>query len=156
MSKEYEIGKTDSGEKAPGFNRTNDNDIGIAENVDGLHRRLSNRQIQWIAVGGSIGTALFVSIAWGLVEGGPGSLFLAFTLYCFILALVNSCMAEMSTQYPVVGGWVRMSSKWVDEAYGFMAGWNFFVRRSLSRHSGRLLTCAALRSCVDPIRDFCA
>ncbi|KAF2469093.1 amino acid transporter-like protein [Lindgomyces ingoldianus] len=97
------------------------------ENVDGLHRRLSNRQIQWIAIGGSIGTALFVSIGWGLVEGGPGSLFIAFAGYCAILALANSCMAEMSVFMPVVGGWVRMSSKWIDEAYGFMAGWNFFL-----------------------------
>lgn len=95
--------------------------------VEGLHRRLSNRQIQWIAIGGSIGTALFVSIAWGLVEGGPGSLFIAFAIYCAILALANNCMAEMTVFMPVVGGWVRMGSKWVDEAYGFMAGWNFFV-----------------------------
>jgi amino acid transporter len=36
-------------------------------------------------------------------------------------------MAEMTIFMPVVGGWVRMGSKWVDEAYGFMAGWNFFV-----------------------------
>ncbi|KAF2439876.1 AAT family amino acid transporter [Karstenula rhodostoma CBS 690.94] len=95
--------------------------------VEGLHRRLSNRQIQWIAIGGSIGTALFVSIAWGLVEGGPGSLFIAFAIYCAILALANNCMAEMTVFMPVVGGWVRMGSKWVDEAYGFMAGWNFFL-----------------------------
>jgi amino acid transporter len=95
--------------------------------VEGLHRQLSNRQIQWIAIGGSIGTALFVSIAWGLVEGGPGSLFIAFTIYCAILALANNCMAEMTVFMPVVGGWVRMGSKWVDESYGFMAGWNFFV-----------------------------
>ncbi|KAL1596585.1 hypothetical protein SLS60_009233 [Paraconiothyrium brasiliense] len=95
--------------------------------VEGLHRRLSNRQIQWIAIGGSIGTALFVSIAWGLVEGGPGSLFIAFAIYCSILALANNCMAEMAVFMPVVGGWVRMGSKWVDEAYGFMAGWNFFL-----------------------------
>lgn len=102
-------------------------DLAHSTEIDGLHRRLSNRQIQWIAIGGSIGTALFVSIAWGLVEGGPGSLFIAFALYCLILATANSCMAEMTVFMPVVGGWVRMGSKWVDESYGFMAGWNFFV-----------------------------
>lgn len=105
-----------------------DHEVADVVNVDGLHRRLSNRQIQWIAIGGSIGTALFVSIGWGLVEGGPGSLFIGFAGYCMILALANSCMAEMTVFMPVVGGWVRMGSKWVDEAYGFMAGWNFFVR----------------------------
>ncbi|KAF2729598.1 hypothetical protein EJ04DRAFT_555986 [Polyplosphaeria fusca] len=112
-------------EKAPTYTDSGDEPI-VAETeaVDqGLHRSLSNRQIQWIAIGGSIGTALFVSIGWGLVEGGPGSLFLAFTLYSMILASANSCMAEMSIFFPVVGGWVRMGSKWVDESYGFMAGW---------------------------------
>lgn len=88
---------------------------GVVENVDGLHRRLSNRQIQWIAIGGSIGTALFVSIAWGLVEGGPGSLFIAFTVYSLMMALVNSTMAEMAVAHPVSGGFVRQANYWVDE-----------------------------------------
>ena len=120
------------GEKHPVRTSDEHHDLGNDSASDvvitnGLHRRLSNRQIQWIAIGGSIGTALFVSIAWGLVAGGPGSLFLAFAIYCAILALANSCMAEMTVFMPVAGGWIRMGSKWVDEAYGFMAGWNFFV-----------------------------
>lgn len=49
----------------------------IAENADNLQRRLNNRQIQLIAIGGSIGTALFVSIGGGLHQGGPGSLFVS-------------------------------------------------------------------------------
>lgn len=117
-----------STDKSPNYsNEKQSHELAEYEDVDGLHRRLSNRQIQWIAIGGSIGTALFVSIGWGLVEGGPGSLFLGFLIYCSFLALANSCMAEMSVFMPVVGGWVRMGSKWVDEAYGFTAGWNFFV-----------------------------
>lgn len=95
-------------------------DNGLIDNVDGLHRRLSNRQIQFIAIGGSIGTALFVSIAWGLFEGGPGSLFLGFLIYACMLALVNSCMAEMCIFMPVSGGFVRQSGKWVDEAFGYL------------------------------------
>ena len=34
----------------------------VVENTDQLHRRLGNRQIQLIAIGGSIGTAIFVSV----------------------------------------------------------------------------------------------
>jgi amino acid transporter len=49
-------------------------EIGLVENLDGLKRRLSGRQIQMLAIGGSIGTALFVSISYGLVGGGSGSL----------------------------------------------------------------------------------
>lgn len=92
------------------------------DNADGLHRRLNNRQIQLIAIGGSIGTALFVSIGSGLAKGGPGSLFIAFTLYSCILALVNNSIAEMTTLMPVSGGFIRLAGEWVDDALGFWAG----------------------------------
>jgi amino acid permease len=88
-------------EKVPTYDVAED-DIGlVTENVDDLKRRLSGRQIQMITIGGSIGTALFVSIGSGLVQGGPGSLFIAFILYCFFLAAVNNCMAEMAVFMPV-------------------------------------------------------
>lgn len=103
----------------------------VADNADQLQRRLGNRQIQLIAIGGSIGTALFVSIGGGLSHGGPGSLFLAYTIYSVMLGLVNNCMAEMAILQPVSGGFIRMAGKWVDDAFGFMAGWNFFFYEAL-------------------------
>ena len=109
-----------------GFEPTNDFQEGfMSDNADELQRHLANRQIQLIAIGGSIGTALFVTIGQGLYKGGPGSLFLAYTLYSCMLALVNNSIAEMSTAYPVSGGFIRLAGKWVDDAWGFMAGWNF-------------------------------
>ncbi|KAF3765320.1 hypothetical protein M406DRAFT_350943 [Cryphonectria parasitica EP155] len=103
----------------------------ITENADGLQRRLANRQIQLLAIGGSIGTALFVSIGNGLYAGGPGSLFLAYLIYSCVLGLVNNCMAEMGTLHPVSGGFIRMAGKWCDDALGFTAGWNFFLYEAL-------------------------
>ena len=117
-----------SDEKAvPAYTAAEDAEDGIViDNIDGLQRHLGARQIQMVAIGGSIGTALFVSIGSGLTQGGPGSLFIAFTLYCFFLAAVNNCMAEMAIFMPVSGSFVRMGSKWVDEAFGFMLGvWDF-------------------------------
>ncbi|KAM0245257.1 hypothetical protein ACHAQJ_010603 [Trichoderma viride] len=101
------------------------------ENADGLQRRLNNRQIQLIAIGGSIGTALFVSIGGGLSTAGPGSLFLAYALYSMVLALVNNSLAEMTVLMPVSGGFIRLAGHWVDDALGFMAGWNFFIYEAL-------------------------
>ncbi|KAL4864019.1 hypothetical protein BDV12DRAFT_206043 [Aspergillus spectabilis] len=102
---------------------------GTEEN--GLHRRLENRQIQLIAIGGSIGTALFVSIGEGLNNAGPGSLLLAYAIYSCMLSLVNNCVAEMSTYMPISGAFIRLAGKWVDEAFGFMAGWNFYFYEAL-------------------------
>jgi hypothetical protein len=75
----------------------------VRGNTDSLQRHLGNRQIQMIAIGGSIGTALFVSIGNGLIDGGPGSLLLAYTIYTCLLGLVNNCMAEMTVFMPISG-----------------------------------------------------
>ncbi|KAI5465285.1 amino acid permease/ SLC12A domain-containing protein [Mariannaea sp. PMI_226] len=99
----------------------------VSGSQDHLQRRLGNRQIQLIAIGGSIGTASFVSIGTGLYKGGPGSLLIAYTFYSCMLGLVNNCMAEMAVFMPVTGAFIRMAGHWVDEAFGFMAGWNFFI-----------------------------
>ena len=78
-----------------------------------------------------LGTALFISIGTGLARGGPGSLFIAYTLYSCVLGLVNNCIAEMNTLMPISGGFIRLAGLWVDEAFGFVAGWNFFLYEAL-------------------------
>lgn len=103
----------------------------LHENADNLHRRLGNRQIQLIAIGGSIGTAIFISIGSALAAGGPGSLLIAYTLYTMVLVCINNCVAEMIVQHPVSGGFIRLAGKWVDNALGFMVGWNFFFYEAL-------------------------
>lgn len=40
-------------------------------------------------------------------------------------------MAEMAILHPVSGGFIRMAGQWVDDAFGFMAGWNFFFFEAL-------------------------
>jgi amino acid transporter len=118
-----------SNEKVPTYDvaESDTGGVVIVDNVDDLQRKLSGRQIQMITIGGSIGTALFVSIGGGLVQGGPGSLLISFILYCVWLAAVNNCMAEMAIFMPVSGSFIRMGSKWIDESFGFILGWNFFL-----------------------------
>jgi amino acid transporter len=103
----------------------------VHDNSDDLQRHLGNRQIQLIAIGGSIGTALFVSVGGALNKAGPLGMLLAYTIHSCVMALVNNSMAEMATYMPVTGGFVRMAGHWVDEAFGFMAGWNFFFYEAL-------------------------
>ncbi|KAH0431134.1 hypothetical protein CcaCcLH18_07312 [Colletotrichum camelliae] len=97
----------------------------------GLHRRLNNRQIQLIAIGGTIGTGLFVSIGAALAKGGPANLLICFLLYSCTVALVNNSIAEMITYMPVSGGFIRLAGEWFDDALGFMVGWNFFLYEAL-------------------------
>lgn len=136
--------KVDDFVSADPVTRTDSNEDGeIIENNDHLHRRLGNRQIQLMAIGGTIGTALFVSIGSGLYKGGPGSLFLAYSIYACFLGLVNNCIAEMTTAYPVSGGFIRLAGHFVDDAFGFMAGYNCGCKAAFARVHAQLLTVAS-------------
>ncbi|ODV61368.1 uncharacterized protein ASCRUDRAFT_69873 [Ascoidea rubescens DSM 1968] len=96
------------------------------------HRRLENRHIQLIGIGGTIGTALFVSLGRGLYTGGPLSLFLAMTIWCVPICLITVSTAEMVCYLPISSPFIRLSGRCVDEAFEFMAGWNFwFLEGSL-------------------------
>ena len=125
------IEETAAAESDVGIKHSNISETLTNGQVGGLHRRLGNRQIQITAIGGTIGTAIFVSIGQSLITGGPGSLFLAFTLYACVVGLANNSLAEMSTFMPVAGGFIRLAGYWVDDALGFVAGWNFFFFEAL-------------------------
>ncbi|GAP93117.1 putative amino acid transporter [Rosellinia necatrix] len=102
------------------------------DNSNGLHRGLTNRKLQLVAIGSSIGTALFLAIGGTLNKSGPGNLFIGFILYNIVLCLANNCMAEMTVYMPVGGSFVRLAGHWVDDALGFCAGWNFFLYQALT------------------------
>ncbi|KAJ0281730.1 hypothetical protein CBS470a_008129 [Colletotrichum nupharicola] len=84
---------------------------------DHTHRKLKSRHIQLIGIGGTI----------GLLNGGPASLFLAFSIWCTFILAVTLSMAEMVTYLPISSPFIRFAGRYVDEAFGFAAGWNFFV-----------------------------
>lgn len=48
-----------------------------------------------------------------------------------MLGLINNGVAEMTVLHPVSGGFIRMAGHWVDDAFGFMAGWNFHLYKGL-------------------------
>ncbi|KAK8168740.1 amino acid permease/ SLC12A domain-containing protein [Phyllosticta citrichinensis] len=103
----------------------------IGGSGDHTQRRLKPRHIQLIGIGGTIGTALYVQIGKGLMNGGPASLFLAFTIWCSFIYCVTSSVAELVTYLPISSPFVRFASRYVDSAFGFAAGWNFFAFEAL-------------------------
>lgn len=92
-----------------------------------VHRKLLNRHVQLIGIGGTIGVGLFVSIANGLRKGGPLSLLLGMTLWCIPVLAVTATTAEMVCYLPIASPFISLAGRCVDEAYGVMAGRNFWV-----------------------------
>ncbi|RAH43188.1 general amino acid permease [Aspergillus brunneoviolaceus CBS 621.78] len=96
-----------------------------------LHRKLRGREVQLLAVGGAIGTSLFVQMGAVLPKGGSAGLLLGFAAYGTIILAVNQCFAEMVCYLPIPSPFVQLAGHWVDDALGFAMGWNFFLTMAL-------------------------
>ncbi|KAH7024416.1 amino acid permease [Microdochium trichocladiopsis] len=92
-----------------------------------LHRKLRGKEVQLFAIGGAIGTSLYVQMGSVLPKAGPAGLFLGFVIWGSVMWAVNECFAEMVTYLPVPSPFVRFGGEWVDEALGFAMAWNFFL-----------------------------
>ena len=76
-----------------------------------------------IAIGGSIGTGLFVASGRSLHAGGPASLLISFLLTGCMLYCTVHALGEMAVLYPVSGSFSAYSSRFLDPAWGFAMGW---------------------------------
>lgn len=83
-------------------------------------RGLASRHVQLMAIGGSIGTGLFVGIGSYLREAGPLSLFLGYLIwgFCFIWP-VNLSVGEMCAYLPIRGSIFELAARFIDPAFGF-------------------------------------
>ena len=68
-----------------------------------LARSLKTRHLQMIAIGGSIGTGLFVGSGYALSKSGPMGLLLSFIIVGYSLLCVVYALGELSVQFPVSG-----------------------------------------------------
>lgn len=70
---------------------------------DLLKRALSARQVQMIAIGGTIGTGLFLGTGKSLATGGPASILIAYTIVGAIVFTTMLSLGEMAAFIPVAG-----------------------------------------------------
>lgn len=83
-------------------------------------RGLSSRHVQLMAIGGSIGTGLFVGIGSYLRDAGPLSLFLGYLFYGILFIWpTNLCVGEMCAYLPIRGSIFELAARYIDPAFGF-------------------------------------
>ncbi|KAL4930718.1 amino acid permease GAP1 [Aspergillus undulatus] len=93
-----------------------------------LQRSLRGRHLQMIAIGGSIGTGLFVGSGRVLATGGPASLLIAYALTGSMLYCTVQALGEMAVIFPVAGSFAHYSTRFIDPAWGFAMGWNYALQ----------------------------
>jgi aromatic amino acid transport protein AroP len=97
--------------------------------VDGkneLRRGLKSRHIQLIALGGAIGTGLFLGIAQTIQMAGPAVL-LGYAAAGLIAFLIMRQLGEMVVDEPVAGSFSYFADKYGGHLAGFVSGWNYWV-----------------------------
>ncbi|AFU05135.1 L-asparagine permease [Nocardia brasiliensis NBRC 14402] len=98
---------------------------------DGYHKSLKPRQLQMIAIGGAIGTGLFLGAGGRLANAGPG-LFLVYGVCGFFAFLILRALGELVLHRPSSGSFVSYAREFFGEKAAFVAGWMYFLNWSMT------------------------
>jgi len=91
-----------------------------------LRRVLKTRHMSMIAIGGAIGTGLFVASGATISQAGPGGALLAYTIIGLMVYFMMTSLGEMSANLPVSGAFATYGTLYVEEGFGFAMGWNYW------------------------------
>ncbi|RDA89499.1 hypothetical protein CP533_6809 [Ophiocordyceps camponoti-saundersi (nom. inval.)] len=126
----------DRGEKKKKKGGDEDAEEGLVfAHSDRLKRSLSARQVQMIAIGGTIGTGLFLGSGKSLSTGGPASMLICYAIVGAIVFVTMLSLGEMSAFVPVAGSFCTFAGRFVDDAFGFALTWNYWFNDAVSTAS---------------------
>jgi L-asparagine permease len=97
----------------------------------GYHHDLHNRQMQMIAIGGAIGTGLFMGAGGRLASAGPG-LFLIYGICGGFVFLILRALGELVLHRPSSGSFVSYAREFYGEKAAFVAGWMYFLNWAMA------------------------
>jgi lysine-specific permease len=91
-----------------------------------LHRSIKSRQLSMIAIGGAIGTGLFLASGSAISHAGPGGALLAYATMGLAVFCMMQALGEMATQLPIRGSFECYAERFIDPSFGFAVGWNYW------------------------------
>jgi lysine-specific permease len=99
---------------------------------DRLQRAIGPRQLSMIAIGGAIGTGLFLASGSAIAQAGPGGSMLAYAVMGLAVFCMMQSLGEMATQLPIAGSFEAYAERFVDPSLGFAFGWNYWFSWSIT------------------------
>ncbi|EDI8526279.1 gamma-aminobutyrate permease [Listeria monocytogenes] len=97
-----------------------------------IRRDLKTRHLSMIAIGGSIGTGLFLASGNAIHTAGPGGALVAYVAIGIMVYFLMTSLGEMATYMPVSGSFSTYASRFVDPAFGFALGWNYWFNWAIT------------------------
>ncbi|RKF54228.1 Arginine permease CAN1 [Erysiphe neolycopersici] len=96
------------------------------KNEPGLKRQLKARHMQMIAIGGTIGTGLFIGSGSSIATAGPVGALIAYALVGTIVYSVMNSLGEMATYIPITGAFTAYATRFIHPSLGFAMGWIYW------------------------------
>ena len=85
------------------------------------------RHLVMIAMGGVIGSGLFVSSGYTISTAGPLGAVLAFLIGAVVVYLVMACLGELAVAFPVSGAFHIYAARTIGPATGFATAWLYWL-----------------------------
>src|ERR1700710_297854 len=98
----------------------------LAHEEEGYDKGLKPRQVQMIAIGGAIGTGLFMGAGGRLASAGPG-LFIVYAICGVFVFLILRALGELVLHRPSSGSFVSYAREFLGEKAAFVAGWMYWL-----------------------------
>ena len=93
----------------------------------GLRRSMGPRHLVMIAMGGVIGSGLFLSSGYTISQAGPLGAVIAYLIGSFVVYLVMACLGELAIAYPVSGAFHIYAARSIGPATGFATAWLYWL-----------------------------
>ena len=98
----------------------------IAAREKGLDRCLSTGQLSMLAIGGAIGTGLFLGSGVAIRLAGP-SVLLSYGIGALIAFLLMGCLAEMTVAHPISGSFGAYAEHYISPFAGFLVRYAYWA-----------------------------
>lgn len=85
-----------------------------------------------IAIGGAIGTGIFLALGATINQAGPGGALVAYISIGIMVYFLMTSLGEMATFMPVAGSFGTYATKFIDPAFGFAMGWNYWYNWAIT------------------------
>ena len=96
-------------------------------NSQSTKRGLKSRHAQMIALGGTIGTGLFVGSGATLARGGPAFILVCYMILTALVYFVVTAITEVAAHLPLTGGTMSYYGfRYVSSSLGFAMGWLYW------------------------------
>ncbi|GGI17495.1 amino acid permease [Gottfriedia solisilvae] len=98
----------------------------------GLKKELKSRHLFMIALGGIIGTGLFMGSGLTISEAGPGGAIVAYLVGGLVMYLTMLCLGELAVRLPDAGSYQTYATKYVSPSTGYVVGWMSWLNWSVT------------------------